>query len=139
MSWLIFLALLLTAPQDLQFPPIGIIDFYGLRNISEQQIREALQIKEGDPSSVEPKEAKRRLESLADVAEAHLEFVCCDDGKGILFVGIRQKGALLLQFRPAPQGKVRLPQDVAQAVDDFQNAWSDAIQKGNSGEDDSQG
>jgi hypothetical protein len=139
MSWLIFLALLLPAPQDSQFPPIGIIDFYGLRNISERQVREALQIKEGDPSSAETKEAERRLESLPDVAEAHIALVCCDAGRSILFVGIREKGAPSLQFRPAPQGKVRLPQDVVQAGDDFQKALSDAILKGNSGEDQSHG
>src|SRR5215475_963676 len=132
MSWLIFLALLLPAPQDPKFPPIGIIDFYGLRNISERQVRESLQIKEGDSLSDFPKEAKRRLESLTDVAEAHLEFVCCDAGKAVLFVGIRQKGTRLLQFHPAPLGKVRLPQDVAQAGDDLQKAWSDAILKGSS-------
>ena len=139
MSWLIFLALLLPASQDPQFPPIGIIDFYGLRSISERQVRESLQIKEGDSLSAEPKEAKRRLESLPGVAEAHIGLVCCDAGKAILFVGILEKGTPSLQFRPAPQGKVRLPQDVAQAGDDFQKAWSDAILKGNSGEDDSRG
>jgi len=102
MSWLIFLALLLPAPQDSQFPPIGIIDFYGLRNISERQVRESLQIKEGDSLSEEPIEAKRRLESLQGVAEAPFELVCCDAGKAILFVGIRENGTPSLQFRPAP-------------------------------------
>jgi hypothetical protein len=139
MSWLIFLALLLPVSQDPQFPPIGIIDFYGLRSISERQVRESLQIKEGDSLSDLPKEAERRLESLPDVAEAHITLVCCDAGKAILFVGIREKGTPSLQFRPAPQGKVRLPQDAEQAVDDLQKAWSDAILKGDSGEDDSRG
>src|SRR5262245_12584424 len=139
MSWLIFLILLLTAPQDPQFPPIGIIDFYGLRNISERQVREALQIKEGDPSSVETKEAERKLKSLPGVAEAQISRVCCDAGKVVLFVGIREKGTPALQFRPAPQGKVRLPQDVVQAGEDYQKAVSDAVLKGNTGEDDSQG
>jgi hypothetical protein len=139
MSWLIFLALLLPAPQDPQFPPIGIIDFYGLRNISERQVRDALQIKEGDPSSVETKEAQRRLESLSGVAEAQINRLCCDAGKAVLFVGIREKGTPSLQFRPAPQGKVRLPQDVVQAGEGYQKAVSDAVLKGNTGEDDSQG
>jgi HEAT repeats/POTRA domain, FtsQ-type len=139
MSWLIFLALLLHASQDPQFPPIGIIDLYGLRNISERQVREALQIKEGDPSSVETKEAERKLESLPGVAEAQISLVCCDAGKAVLFVGIREKGTPSLQFRPAPQGKVRLPQDVVQAGDDIQKALSAAVTKGNSGEDDSLG
>jgi len=139
MSWLIFLALLLPVSQDPQFPPIEIIDFYGLRDISERQVRESLQIKEGDPSSVETKEAERKLESLPGVAEAQISRVCCDAGKAVLFVGIREKGTPSLQFRLAPQGKVRLPQDVAQAEDDFRKALSDAILKGNSGEDDSRG
>jgi len=67
MSWLIFLALLLPAPQDPQIPPIGIIDLYGLRSISERQVRELLQIKEGDSLSGPPKEAERKLESLPGV------------------------------------------------------------------------
>jgi hypothetical protein len=138
MSWLIFLALMLPAPQDSQIPPIGIIDFYGLRSISEQQIREALQIKEGDSLSGDTKEAKRRLESLPSVAEARISRVCCDAGKIILFIGIREKGVPSLQFRPAPQGKVRLPQDVVQAGDDFQKALSNAVLKG-AGEDTSHG
>jgi hypothetical protein len=139
MSWLIFLALLLPASQDPQFLPIGIIDFYGLRNISERQVREALQIKEGDPSSVETKEAQRKLKSLPGVAEAQISLVCCDAGKAVLFVGIREKGTPSLQFRPAPQGKVRLPQDVVQAGDDFLKALSAAVIKGNVSNDNSQG
>ena len=139
MSWLIFLALLLPASQDSQFPPIGIIDFYGLSSVSERQIREALQIKEGDSPSDELKKAKRRLELLPGVAEANIEFVCCDAGKAILYVGIREKGTPSHQFRPDPHGKVRLPQDVVQAGNDFQKAFSDAVLKGNSGEDESNG
>jgi hypothetical protein len=139
MSWLIVLAFLVYTPQDPQIPPIGIIDFYGLRNISERQIREALQIKEGDSLSGFPKEAERRLESLSGVAEARIGLVCCDVGKAILYVGIREKGEPSLQFRPAPQGKVRLPQDVTQAGEDEKNASSNAVLKGNSGEDDSSG
>jgi hypothetical protein len=139
MSWIILLALLLPAPQESQFPPIGIIDFYGLGSVSEGQVREALQIKEGDPSSVDRKEAKRRLESLPGVAEASLGFVCCDAGKAILFIGIREKGVPAPQFRSAPQGKVRLPQDVVQAGDDLLKAISAALLKGDLREDDSQG
>jgi hypothetical protein len=139
MSWLIFLALLLPVSQDPPFPPIGIIDFYGLRSISERQVREALKIKEGDPSSVETKEAERKLKSLPGVAEAQISRVCCDAGKAVLFVGIREKGVPALQFRPAPQGKVRLQQDVVKAGDDIQKALSAAVIKGNLSEDDSQG
>src|SRR5262245_5314698 len=139
MSWLIFIALLLQAPQDPQIPPIGIIDFYSLRGISERQVREALQIKEGDSPSDELKGAKRRLESLPGVAEARIELVCCDEGKTILFIGIGAKGVPSLQFRPGPQGKVRLPKDVIQTGEDFDKVRLAAVEKGNSGEDHSRG
>ncbi|MBO0727500.1 MAG: FtsQ-type POTRA domain-containing protein, partial [Blastocatellia bacterium] len=78
MNWLIFLAIMLSTPQDRQSPPIGIIDFYGLRAVSERQVREALQIKEGDSLSGESNDVKRRLESLPGVAEASIEYNCCD-------------------------------------------------------------
>jgi POTRA domain, FtsQ-type len=130
---------MLPALQDPEFPPIGIIDFYGLRSISEQQVREALQIKEGDTLSSEPKEAKKRLESLPGVAEARIQIVCCDEGKAILFVGISEKGATSLQFRPAPTGDVRLLQDVIQGWEDFQKALLEAVRKGDSDEDQSSG
>ena len=139
MSLLVFLASLLFASQDPQIPPIGIIDFYGLRGVTEQQVREALQIKEGDPVSVDRKEARRRLEALPGVAEARLSLVCCEAGKAILFVGIRERGVPALRFRPAPQGKARLPQDIVQAEETYQKALSAAVLKGNTSNDNSQG
>ena len=95
MSLLVFLASLLFASQDPQIPPIGIIDFYGLRGVTEQQVREALQIKEGDPVSVDRKEARRRLEALPGVAEARLSLVCCEAGKAIAFGPVRLDSWLL--------------------------------------------
>jgi hypothetical protein len=139
MRWLVFLALILTAPQNAQFPTIGVIDFYGLGDISERQVRESLQIKEGDALSGDLEEARRRLESLPGVEEVRFDRVCCIDSKAILYVGIRRKGEPAIEFRSAPQGKVRLPQDVIQAGNDYQKALQDAALKGDPGEDNSYG
>jgi len=139
MNWLIFIALLLQSPQDPQIPPIGIIDFYGLRSVSERQVREAIQIKEGDSLSSPPKEAEGRLHSLPGVAEASIGLVCCDAGKAIIYVGVREKGTPAIQFRPAPRGTALLPQDVIQAKEDYQKVFYEAVLKGNSGEDHSSG
>ena len=139
MSWLIFLALLLPTVQDPQVPPIGIIDFYGLRTVTEQQARGALQIKEGDSLSDEPKDARRRLEALPGVAQARLEWVCCENGKATLYVGIGEKGAPAFEFHPAPKRTIELPEEIKQAGNDFQKAQMDAVLKGNAAEDDSQG
>jgi hypothetical protein len=139
MVWLTFLFLLLPTTQDPQIPPIGVIDFYGLRGVTEQQAREALQIKEGDSLSDEPKDARRRLEAIPGVSAARLNFVCCEAGQATLYVGIREKSAPSVSFHSAPRRKVRLSPEVTLAGEDFQKAFTEAILKGNSGEDDSQG
>jgi hypothetical protein len=122
-----------------QSPQIGIIDFYGLRSLPIMQARQALQIKEGDslPASVE--EAERRLQALPNVQQALLSAVCCDAGKTILYVGIKEKGAPSLQFRSAPKGAIRLPETILPAGDAFYDAQMEGIQKGEVGEDRSQG
>jgi hypothetical protein len=137
---LTFLFVLLSALAHGQTPPVGIIDFYGLRSVSEQQAREALRITEGDALPESPKEALRRLEALPNVEQARLNLICCDAaGKAILYVGIREKGAPALQFRPAPQGSIRLPDSMVQTGAAFFAALTRAVQKGDTGEDDSRG
>ncbi len=123
-----------------QIPPIGIIDFYGLRSISEQQIRQALQIKEGDQFPESGKEIiKKRLEALPNVEEVSLNFGCCEAGKSVLYIGIREKGSSPLQFRASPTGAIRLPEIIVKTGQEFENALTEAVLKGDAVEDDSQG
>jgi hypothetical protein len=122
-----------------QNPRIGIIDFYGLRTLSEQQARQALQIKEGDSLPASREEAERRLEALPNTQQARLSATCCEAGKIILYIGIKEKDALSLQFRAAPKGAIRLPETIVQAGDALFDALTKAVQKGDNGEDDSQG
>jgi hypothetical protein len=79
------------------------------------------------------------LEALLNVQQARLNFVCCDAGKAILYVGISEKGAPALQFRPAPQGRIRLPENMVQVGEALSDAFTRAAEKGDVGEDDSQG
>jgi len=136
---LILLFVLLSGSINGQNPPIGIIDFYGLRTVSEQQVRQALQIKEGDSLPASWEEAARRLEALPSVGQARLGATCCEAGKLILYVGIREKGVPSLQFRAAPKGAIRLPEIIVQLGDSLVDAVTKAVQKGDNGEDDSQG
>ncbi|HEX6189899.1 MAG TPA: hypothetical protein VFZ40_17615 [Pyrinomonadaceae bacterium] len=135
----IFLFVLLFGSVDGQKPPIGNIDFYGLRSVSEQQARQALQIKDGDLFPASPEEARRRLEAIPNVQQARLNLVCCEAGKAILYVGIKEKGAPSLQFRSAPKGAIRLPETIVQAGEALDDAFTEGITKGDAGEDDSQG
>ena len=127
---LIFLFILPFGSINGQNPPIGIIDFYGLRSVSEQQARQALQIKEGDsfPTSQE-EEAQRRLEAIPNVQQARLNFACCEAGKAILYVGIKEKGAPSLQFRSAPKGAIRLSEVIVQAGQAFDDAFTEGVEK----------
>ena len=140
---LIFLFFYLFATANAQFPPIGTIDFYGLRIVSERQIREVLPIKEGDAMLKSKEDAvgiEKRLTSLPNVVEAKINTVCCTgDGKTMLYVGVREKGADALQFRVAPVGTIRLTDKILKIGEESAEAHQKAVLKGNTAEDRSAG
>jgi len=113
MALLALFALLVSWQTADQIPPIGIIDFYGIRSLPEAQVRQALDFHEGDQLSSDQfgkkvQAAERKLEALPGVRKARLSFICCAEGnKAILFVGIEETGAPCQDFAPAPQGTVR--------------------------------
>lgn len=131
------------AGQELQ---IGIIDFYGLGRVSEREARQALTFKEGDMISlvgddrpVVLAESERQLSTLSGVTRAYTNLVCCDAGRGIVYVGLEQQGRTTTHFRAAPRGSVRLATDIVQAGNEFSEAFMAAVQRGDAVEDDSQG
>jgi hypothetical protein len=127
------------AQTDPKLPTIAVIDFYGIRTVSESEARKALRIKEGDtpPESTLP--AQLRLEAVPGVAQARLIFVCCNAGKATLYVGVEEKGEPETRFRPAPMGTAHLYGDVLEAGAAFEKAYSEAAQLGDMGEDEFEG
>jgi hypothetical protein len=126
--------------------PIGIIDFYGLCGVSPDRARAALTFTEGDTISLAGDErpaliaaSEARLAALPDVRQAQINLVCCDNGRAIIYVGIEERGSPTLSFRAAPQGDAHLAADVVQAGDEFRQALMLATQRGDAGEDRSQG
>ena len=118
-------------------PTIGTIDFYGLRTVTEQQVREALGIKEGDPSiSINTKEAQKRLEKIPHVARAELNPVTIPGGKIVLFVGVEEEGAPTFQYRATPKGSVVLPKEMVEAEAQLMDAWNKSVQTGNGTKED---
>jgi len=126
---------------------IGIIDIYGLHRVSVDQVDAALMFKEGDTISMgddEPPrvltESESRLSALPRVTRARINPVCCNQGRVIIFVGIEEQGgAPALRFRPAPTGNARLADDIARSGKEFFQALLAAVQRGDTGEDHSQG
>ena len=143
--WALLLLLSFSALQFAQqFPPIGIIDTYGLRTVSETDLLRALAVKPGSDAlqtMTSQQDIVARIKSLPNVADASINLVCCDDAEGqsILFVGIREKGTPPLTFRPAPKGNVRLPAEIVKAGEDFEQAFTKALEAKEFTEDDSQG
>ena len=137
-SFLLVVPLLPLGAQ--QMPPIGIIDFYGLRALPESTVRAALGFREGDPVPDSAGPATRRLRALPGVADARLNLVCCSsDDKAILFVGVAESGAVVNAHHSAPRGRIRLPDDVVQLGRAFDDTLMAAIRQGQAGEHDSAG
>jgi hypothetical protein len=133
--------LFLLAPgfQSFQAPRIGIIDFYGVRKVSEKRIREALGVKEGDLLPPSKSDAEVRLEKVPGVVRARLEAVCCEQGKAILYVGIEERGAPHFSYRFPPEKAVTLPEEIAETYHKFLTAVEQSARAGDSTEDLSQG
>jgi hypothetical protein len=123
-----------------QLPRVGIIDFFGLRKITPAQVKEVLGIEVGDSlTSMALLEVPARLASLPGVASAGIHPVCCEEGKTMLYVGILEDSAPVIQFRTPPNGKSRLPTEVVQAAIAFSNAHRRAVMSGFMKEDITQG
>lgn len=145
MRCLLTLLLFLFPQSPDTFPPLGIIDFYGLHAAPESRLREALPYHTDDSISVgqfksQKRSVEQKLASLPGIAGAYLTLVCCtQDRKSILYVGIEEANTPCQKFQPAPTGSVRLTEVVLSAGSDFDDAFHKSILKGNFAEDDSQG
>ncbi|HSW50238.1 MAG TPA: hypothetical protein VLH09_08690, partial [Bryobacteraceae bacterium] len=76
-----------------QVPKIAVIDFYGLRKLSEGRLRQALAVKEGDLLPPSKADVEERLARVDGVVLVRVEAVCCEAGGAMLFVGIEERGA----------------------------------------------
>lgn len=116
----LLVAFVLTGPAAGQndLPPIGTIDIFGHRTLTEADVREKLGFGEGDHEL--PQLDYMRPGLLArtlGVDAVTLDGTCCDeDGNVVVFVGIDETGDGTLTFNPAPDGSVTLPQSIE---DDF--------------------
>ena len=89
---LIFLSMLARGLAAAQSPPVGIIDFYGLRSVPEQRVRQALQIKEGDSLPASREESQRRLEATAERSASASQCRLLRSGQDHSLRGNQRKG-----------------------------------------------
>jgi hypothetical protein len=146
-------------------PRIGLIEFYGLKDVrreslvsviaisrgdlvpvnfdpalAEKELRQAFEIPEGVPLPQNEKAILGRLKSVKGVHDAKLAVICCEaDGTPTLFVGIQEQSQAPFQYRRPGEKQVSLPGAMVALYERFLDALSEAVQKGAAREDDSQG
>ena len=134
------LALMLASgPASAQLPRVGIIDFYGLRTLEPADLANALALQIGDSLTVPAAVLRERLLGVPGVRDATVNTVCCEGGRTIVYVGIREARAETIEFDAAPNGSARLPAEVVKAADEFMNAVFEGVRSGQNAEDDSEG
>ncbi len=84
-------------------------------------------------------DAEERLDKVPGVVESHLEAVCCEDGKVLLYVGIEERGAPHFDLREPPEGDEKLPEEITGVYRRFLDAVQTASRRGIGGEDLTQG
>lgn len=127
--------LLATASVYAQDLRLDVLDFYGLRKVTESQIRKALGVREGDRLPPSKGDAEAKLDQIAGVVESHLEAVCCDNGQTILYVGIEERGAPHFDLREPPDGEANLPDEIVNTYHRFLEAAQIASRRGSVEED----
>jgi hypothetical protein len=116
-------------------PTVGVIDYYGLNKVTRDRIQKTLGFKEGDPFPTSKAGVEERLDEIPGVVESHLEAVCCDEGKIVLYVGIEERGAVHFDLREAPEGDVMLAPEITALYRRYFDAFEQAVRRGSTAED----
>lgn len=122
-----------------QLPRVGIIDFYGLRALVPSDLAAAVGVQIGDSLVGTPADFRARLRLVPGVVDADVSAVCCETGRTILYIGVREAGAPVLDFNPPPAGPEELPPEILAVSSRYMRALMEGVQRGQTGEDDREG
>jgi hypothetical protein len=129
----------ITSALRAQFPPVGVIDYYGIRTVARRDVEVALGIRVGDSLRISKREdieaIESRIRSVPGVVTARVNPVCCENGRTTVYVGIEERGTSALAVRAAPTGDISLPPDILAAGGAYEEAHTAAILRGNFAED----
>ncbi len=118
------------APQNelaVASPVVGAVDYYGLGKLPKDKIAAALSVKPGDALPASKGDVEERIAAVPNVVEAHLEAVCCDAGKFVLYVGLQERGGPRFDIREEPEGEVKLAPELLREY----QAYLDAVARSN--------
>lgn len=125
---------------------VGSIDFYGYAGIDTEKLRAALPLRAGDAFSRESRDKtvlslRQAVKQALGREPSDVETLCCDErGRIMVYIGFqRADWAQHFQYNPAPQASLRLPPAAIEVYTAADEALSNALMRGVSGEDESQG
>ncbi len=124
---------------------IGEIEFFGYSGIDLKQLKESLPVQEGDEFNIEERGQLTKI--LREIEESVQEVlarpttdilpVCCDrQGNWMIYIGLSGKDPL---YHPQPEENKKLPGKIMNLYERFEKQLEDAIKRGVSQEDQSQG
>jgi hypothetical protein len=136
---LVFFFLAVAALAQPEHLRIGSIDFFGYTGLDLNTIRQAVPVQVGEQVSED--EMPKLIAKLKQITKAtDVATVCCDDKGGLMiYIGLPGQSSRSLPYNAAPEGAAQLPQQVRNLYQQFMDALIKAVEKGASGEDDSQG
>jgi hypothetical protein len=108
----ILTGVLLVCAASAQVPRVGNINFYGLHQLTPDQILAAAHLGPGDNLPGSRIEVEDRIIGLPDVMDAHVQSVCCEGDRTTLFIGVHERGEADVEFRIPPSGPATLPEDL---------------------------
>jgi len=73
---------------------------------------------------------EKRLLQVPGVVGARIEAICCAGNRAILYLGVEERGAAHVDFRPEPDGEATLPEPVADDYRFFLAALERAAREG---------
>jgi HEAT repeats len=141
----IILAIAALAFSPSQSITISPIDFYGYGDLDLDRIRTVIPLREGDRLSRESKEQtidrlKQALRQATGRTPSDVTTICCDElGRLQIYVGLAAGSTGVIRFNPAPHGSIALNPEALRIYREANEAWSNAMERGVVGEDDSKG
>jgi hypothetical protein len=113
-----------------QVPRVGLVELYGVRKVSEERIRAAVGVSEGDPLPSSKADIEERLEQVPGIIQARIQAVCCAGDRAVLYVGVEERDAPHVEFRRPPQGQASLPELLTSTFHDFVDYFGEAARTG---------
>jgi hypothetical protein len=124
---------------------IGEIDFFGTEGVDVQKVWSLLPVRRRNKLfESQDSHIQEQINAAVKRALGHppteVDFMCCDTQGGLMiFIGLGGKNSTIIRAHRAPEDSGCLPKRAVTLYQDAMAALLPAIQKGNSGEDDSRG